>query len=117
MDGLDELAGRRCEACRADAPLLTQQQLDEWLPELPQWQLIEVAGVQQLTRVYRCKNFVGAMALAEEVAVLAEQENHHPSLLVEWGKLTVTWWTHKINGLHENDLVMAARTERLFISL
>jgi 4a-hydroxytetrahydrobiopterin dehydratase len=117
MDELDELAGRRCEACRADAPLLTPRELNERLPQLPQWQLIEVVGVQQLSRVYRCKDFLGAMALAEKVAEIAEQENHHPSLLVEWGKLTVRWWTHKINGLHENDLIMAARTERLFGSL
>jgi 4a-hydroxytetrahydrobiopterin dehydratase len=117
MDELDELAGRRCEACRADAPLLTPRELNERLPQLPQWQLIEVVGVQQLSRVYRCKDFLGAMALAEKVAEIAEQENHHPSLLVEWGKLTVRWWTHKINGLHENDLIMAARTERLFVTL
>jgi len=114
---MDELATRKCSACRADAPPVTPAQLEELLAQLPQWQLIEVDGVKQLSRVYLCHDFLGAMALAEKVAALAEQENHHPSLLVEWGKLTVRWWTHKINGLHENDFVMAARTERLFIAL
>ncbi|MBL1261816.1 MAG: 4a-hydroxytetrahydrobiopterin dehydratase [Thiotrichaceae bacterium] len=111
---MDELAGKACGACRADAPQVTSQQCDELLAQLPQWQLIEVDGVKQLSRVYVCSNFLDAMAQAEKVAKIAEQENHHPALLVEWGKLTVTWWSHKIKGLHENDFVMAARTERLF---
>jgi len=110
---MDELAARECSACRVDAPQVTPSQLDELLAQLPQWQWVEVDGIKQLTRIYACENFLAAMALAEKVAGLAEQENHHPALLVAWGSLTVTWWTHKIKGLHENDFVMAARTERL----
>ncbi len=111
---MDELAGRPCEACRADAPQVTSLQCEALLEQLPQWQLVEVDGVKQLLRVYVCNSFLDAMAQAEKVAQLAQQENHHPALLEECGKLTVTWWTHKIKGLHENDFVMAARTERLF---
>ncbi len=111
---MDELAERPCEACRADVPKLTPLQCEALLDQLPQWRLIEVNGVKQLTRIYLYSGFLDAMAQAEKVAEIAQQENHHPALLVEWGRLTVTWWTHKIKGLHENDFVMAARTERLF---
>ena len=50
----------------------------------------------------------------DEIAELAEKEGHHPALLTEWGRTTVTWWTHKIKGLHRNDFVMAAKTDELF---
>ncbi len=111
---MSELANKQCEACRPGAPLVTQAQIDELMPQLPEWQIIEVDGINHLTRIYKCKNFLDAMAFAEQIAQKAEQENHHPSLLVEWGKLTVTWWTHKINGLHESDFIMAARTDALY---
>jgi len=112
---MSELAGRACEACRADAPQATRAQIDESMAQLPEWQIIDVDGVKRLTRTLKCKNFVEALALAELVGELAEQENHHPALLVEWGRLTVTWWTHKIKGLHENDFILAARTDLLKI--
>jgi 4a-hydroxytetrahydrobiopterin dehydratase len=63
-------------------------------------------------RVY--KNFVEALHFTNKVGELAETEGHHPSLLTEWGKVTVTWWTHKINGLHRNDFIMAAKTDELY---
>ncbi len=112
---MDELAGKRCEACGADAPQVTSLQCEALLAQLPQWRLIEVNGVKQLTKIYLLNGFLDAMAQAEKVAQIAQQENHHPALLVEWGRLTVTWWSHKIKGLHQNDFIMAARTERLFM--
>lgn len=51
------------------------------------------------------------MAFTQKIAVLAEDENHHPAILTEWGKVTVLWWSHKINGLHVNDFIMAAKTD------
>ncbi|NOR79778.1 MAG: 4a-hydroxytetrahydrobiopterin dehydratase, partial [Methyloprofundus sp.] len=58
-------------------------------------------------------NFVDAMAFTQKVSVLAEDENHHPTILTEWGKVTVCWWSHKIKGLHVNDFIMAAKTDQL----
>lgn len=110
---MSELAGRQCEACRADAPRVAEDRVDTLLAQIPAWEIVDVDGVKQLRRVFRCKNFVDALALAARFGELAEQENHHPALLVEWGKLTVTWWTHKIKGLHENDFIMAARCDQL----
>jgi 4a-hydroxytetrahydrobiopterin dehydratase len=105
---------RSCTACRADAPKASPEQIQEALAQLPEWKIIQVDGVDQLQRIYRLKNFAEAMSLTQAIGLLAEEYNHHPALLTEWGKVTVTWWTHKIKGLHENDLVMAAKTDRSF---
>ena len=69
--------------------------------------------IKQLQRQYKFKNFVTAMAFANELAEISEAEGHHPGILVEWGKATVTWWSHSIKGLHRNDFVMAAKTDSL----
>lgn len=102
-----------CEACQIDAPKVTEEEMKELHQQIPQWQLVERDGVYQLEREYTFKNFKQAWALTNKVAQLAEDEFHHPSLLLEWGKLTVTWWTHAIQGLHKNDFIMAAKTEAL----
>jgi 4a-hydroxytetrahydrobiopterin dehydratase len=105
---------KTCTACRVDAPKATPEQIHEALTQLPEWKLIEVEGIEQVHRTYTLKNFVEAMVLTQAIGLLAEEYQHHPALLTEWGKVTVTWWTHKIKGLHENDLIMAAKTEKLF---
>jgi len=77
------------------------------------WSLIKRDGVDQLERVFTFKTYVDGAAFTQRVAELAEQEDHHPSIVLEWGKVTVTWWTHKINGLHQNDFICAAKTNTL----
>jgi 4a-hydroxytetrahydrobiopterin dehydratase len=108
------LCEKTCSACHAGAPKATQDQLQEALIQLPEWKLKQLDGIDQLQRTYTVKNFVEAIALTQAIGLLAEEFNHHPALLTEWGKVTVSWWTHKIKGLHENDLIMAAKTEKLF---
>ncbi len=102
-----------CEACRADAPTVGSEQAKSLLGEIPDWQLIQEEGVDQLMRQFKFRNFVEAMAFANEVGELAESEGHHPKIIVEWGRVQVFWWTHKIRGLHRNDFIMAARTDGL----
>jgi 4a-hydroxytetrahydrobiopterin dehydratase len=108
---------KTCTACHVGAPPLTDAELDKGLQQLPDWQVVTVDGVQQLTRCYKFSNFVTALGFTNAVGELAEELSHHPAILTEWGKVTVSWWTHKIKGLHENDLIMAAKTEQLFNSL
>lgn len=104
----------------ADLPLNTNRQLldavsrNRLLTELPQWEIRRVDAVDQLVRVFKWKNFAQALAFATQVAALAEKNNHHPALLIEWGKTTVSWWTHSLGGLHNNDFIMAARCDVLF---
>ncbi len=107
------LKQEHCEACRADAPAASQAEIGAWRDEIPDWKLIEEEGVQKLERQFSFPDFVAAMAFTGKVAALAEAEGHHPALLTEWGKVTVTWWSHKLRGLHRNDFICAARTDAL----
>jgi 4a-hydroxytetrahydrobiopterin dehydratase len=111
---MTDLSEKTCSACRAGAPQATEAEIAEALNALPEWSVIQVNAINQLTRTYTFKNFVSALAFTNTIGAVAEEYNHHPALLTEWGKVTVTWWTHKIKGLHENDLIMAAKTEKLF---
>jgi 4a-hydroxytetrahydrobiopterin dehydratase len=107
------LAQSKCVACRADAPTVSDVEIAELHPEVPDWELVELDGIRRLRRVFSFDDFEGALAFTNEVGALAEREGHHPALLTEWGRTTVTWWTHKIKGLHRNDFVMAAKTDAL----
>jgi 4a-hydroxytetrahydrobiopterin dehydratase len=105
------LAEKQCEACRANAPRVTEDEARELQGDIPEWRMIEVNGEERLHRVFKFRNFAQALEFTNEVGGLAEAENHHPAVLLEYGKVTVDWWTHKINGLHKNDFIMAARTD------
>lgn len=107
------LSKESCEACRAGAPTVSGEELPTLLAETPQWKVETRDGIQQLERLFTFNNFVDAMHFANSVGDLAEEANHHPAILVEWGKVTVTWWSHKIKGLHRNDFILAARTNEL----
>ena len=102
-----------CTACRADAPRVTDEEIAELKPQIPDWQIVERDGIRRLERVFRLKDFAQALAFTNKVGAIAEAEGHHPALLTQWGSVTVTWWTHKIRGLHRNDFIMAAKTDRL----
>ena len=108
-----DLAIKKCEACRAGVPLATQAEIEELMRQLPKWKIVEIDGIRRLTRSYDFNNFMEAMSFSNKIAAIAEEENHHPAILTEWGKVTVTWWSHIIKGLHLNDFIMAAKTEEL----
>ncbi|MBY5922161.1 4a-hydroxytetrahydrobiopterin dehydratase [Ferrimonas balearica] len=110
---MTELSKMTCEACQAGAPKVSDEELATLMKELPDWAAPVKEGVLQLERVYRFKNFKQAWAFSNKVAEMAEAEFHHPGILLEWGKVTVTWWTHAIGGLHKNDFIMAAKTDAL----
>ena len=111
---MSDLTQIKCVPCRGDEPTVTEAELAEFLPEVPEWKIVEREGIQRLERVFKFKNFVQALAFTNKIGELAEAEEHHPAILTEWGRVTVTWWTHKIRGLHRNDLIMAAKTDRLY---
>jgi 4a-hydroxytetrahydrobiopterin dehydratase len=110
---MSKLSNERCEACRIDAPRLNDDEIRELLPKVQGWNLVTIEGINRLTRQFKFKNFIEALAFTNEVAEIAEVEDHHPAILTEWGSVEVTWWTHKIKGLHRNDFVMAARTNAI----
>ena len=108
-----DLSKQSCEACRADAPKISDEDLKLMMPNIPDWSVIVIDGVMQLSREFDFNNFAQALAFTNRVGEIAETEDHHPAILTEWGKVTVTWWSHKIRGLHKNDLIMAARTDEV----
>src|SRR5512135_3233969 len=110
----EQLARMTSVACRSDAPTVTDTEIEELRPQVPDWELIEVDGIRRLRRVFAFPDFAQALAFTDEVGRIAEDEGHHPALFTEWGRTTVTWWTHKIRGLHRNDFVMAAKTDELY---
>jgi 4a-hydroxytetrahydrobiopterin dehydratase len=111
---METLTQMKCVACRKDAPTVTDAEMAEFHPQVPEWELVELDGVKRLRRVFSFGGFTQALEFTNRVGELAEEEGHHPALLTEWGRTTVTWWTHKIRGLHRNDLVMAAKTDVLY---
>ncbi|HYK86520.1 MAG TPA: 4a-hydroxytetrahydrobiopterin dehydratase [Ktedonobacteraceae bacterium] len=111
---MDQLTQMTCVACRKGEPTVTDAEIAEFQPQIPDWQIIEVDGIQRLQRVFTFSNFVDALAFTNKIGALAEAAGHHPALLTEWGKTTVTWWTHKIRGLHRNDFIMAAKTDEVY---
>lgn len=110
---MPELRSLRCEACRKGAPVATFEERAEYLPQIPEWRVVEREGEERLERAFTFPDFLSALAFTNRVGELAESEGHHPALLTEWGRVTVTWWTHKIRGLHRNDFILAARTDDL----
>lgn len=102
----------KCEACTSDAVALTPEQQQTLLLELSDWEIIVRDDIPQLEKTYRFKNFKLAWAFSNQVAELAEEEFHHPAILLEWGKVTVTWWSHSIKGLHNNDFICASKCDR-----
>lgn len=103
-----------CSPVPTDASPLTEQQFNALQEELTGWKTVNINGELRLEKTYRFKDFNQALAFTNRVGELANLEDHHPAILTEWGKVTVTWWTHKIKGLHKNDFIMAARTEQLY---
>ena len=110
---MEALTNEKCTACHRDSPLVTEAEVQELKPQIRDWALVEREGIQRLERVFTVKDFAEALSFTNRVGVLAEAEGHHPAILTEWGRVTVTLWTHKIHGLHRNDFIMAAKIDSL----
>jgi 4a-hydroxytetrahydrobiopterin dehydratase len=104
------LAEKKCTPCRGGTPPLTPPEYEPLLKQLTDWQII---SGHHLCKTYTFENFAQSMALANRIAELAEQQNHHPDLLVRWGELRVEIWTHAADGLTESDFILAAKIDRL----
>jgi 4a-hydroxytetrahydrobiopterin dehydratase len=110
---MTELKQQNCEACTSFSQPVTEAEIEQFKSQLNGWQVQEREGILRLEKVYKFRDFKSAIALTNAVGEEAEKEGHHPALLTEWGKVTVTWWTHSISGLHKNDFIMAAKTDAI----
>ncbi|EGV27706.1 pterin-4-alpha-carbinolamine dehydratase [Thiorhodococcus drewsii AZ1] len=110
---MSQLTQETCEACRADAPKVSDEELATLIKDIPDWSTEVRDGVMQLEKRFEFPDFAQALAFTNRVGEIAEAEGHHPKLVTEWGQVIVTWWSHKIRGLHRNDFIMAAKTDQL----
>ena len=108
------LADEQCSIPRRDQTPLSEIETAQLIEQIPGWKSVEQDGVPRLERTYKFKNFIEALAFTNQVGEIAEQQDHHPALLTEWGKVSVSWWTHAVGGLHRNDFIMAAKTDLLY---
>lgn len=104
---------KSCVPCQGGVPTLTDTEITQLEPNVPEWKVITVDGVRRLERTFEYKDFLEAMRFVNKVADVAEGEGHHPDLHIHWNRVRVEIWTHKIGGLHENDFILAAKIDRV----
>ena len=114
---MDVLRNERCTACRRDSPRVTAEEIEELRLQVPDWKLVDRESILRLERTFRFRDFAEALSFTNRVGALAEAEGHHPAILTEWGQVTVTLWTHAIQGLHRNDFIMAAKIGSLAVAI
>lgn len=114
MSDNNDLYREQCQACRVDAPRVDAAEQGVLLQQIPAWTVVHSDGVDRLQRSFAFPDFREALAFTDRVGELAESLGHHPEIITAWGRVTVGWWTHKIGGLHRNDFIAAAKTDRLY---
>jgi 4a-hydroxytetrahydrobiopterin dehydratase len=107
---MSTLASKNCVPCRGEVPALHGRELHDLSHQLPNWQVVDE---HHITRTFQFPNFQGALDFANRVGAIAEEQGHHPDILVSWGKAQITIWTHKVNGLTESDFILAAKVDQI----
>lgn len=108
---MTKLGNMACIPCSEGGKPLTAEEIERFRQDIPDWEVVTESGVLHLRRTFMFPDFRQAIAFTNRIGELAEAEGHHPRLVTEWGKVTVEWWTHSVQGLHQNDFIMAARTD------
>jgi 4a-hydroxytetrahydrobiopterin dehydratase len=103
------LAEKSCIPCRGGVPPLTRVEIQPLLSQLQGW---EVKDDKHLLKTIKVKDFLESLKLANKIGAIAEEQGHHPDLLVRWGELKIDLWTHKIDGLTESDFILAAKIDK-----
>lgn len=111
---MNELAKLHCSPVSKASPKLNNDAVKPLFDQLEGWSIYMKEGEPRLEKTFKFPDFDKAMAFTILIANEAALEDHHPALLIEWGKVTVTWWTHVVKGLHQNDFIMAAKTDTLY---
>jgi 4a-hydroxytetrahydrobiopterin dehydratase len=107
---MTDLASKTCVPCRGNVPPLAGRDLAELASQEPGWKVVDG---HHISREFKFPDFVQALAFVNKVGAIAEEQGHHPDILLSWGKANVTTWTHKINGLTESDFILAAKIDKL----
>jgi len=107
---MSDLASKTCTPCRGGVPPLAGKELEALARQVPQWKVVEG---HHITRAVKFSDFQQALAFVNRVGAVAEEQGHHPDILLSWGKAEITTWTHSVNGLTESDFILAAKIDRL----
>ncbi len=107
---MPSLATKTCVPCRGGVPPLKGKELEALHQQVPRWKLVDE---RQINRVFTFPDFKQALDFVNRVGAVAEEQGHHPDILLAWGKAEITLWTHKIDGLTESDFIMAAKIDGL----
>jgi 4a-hydroxytetrahydrobiopterin dehydratase len=107
------LESKTCVPCRGGVPPLQGKELAEIHKRLPEWAHWKVVNERHVTREFTFPDFKRALDFVNRVGALAEEQGHHPDIFLAWGKVGITLWTHKIDGLTESDFIMAAKIDRI----
>ena len=103
--------GPICEACLETADPADQKDIDAFIESSEEWVLVDEDNTRKLTKVYKFANFQEAQDYTHKVSRLAEDVGHHPVIVLQWGSVRVTWWSHKIKNIHPLDLILAERCD------
>ncbi len=114
---MSNLSEMKCIACRGGDPPASEKERAVWFPQIADWKLIHFQGKERLKRKYAFKKYSKALNFAHQVGQWADEQDHHPSILIEWGWVTVIWWTHVVEGLHQNDFISAAKTDTIYLDI
>lgn len=112
---MTDLSELKCITCRSGDQKLTDVEIAELHTQVSGWEIIEVDNVSRLEREFKLNNYAEALDFTNKIAAIAEEQDHHPLIVLEWGRVTIQWWTHVVNGLHKNDFIMATKTDELFL--
>jgi 4a-hydroxytetrahydrobiopterin dehydratase len=110
VNKMSDLASKTCVPCKGGVPPLAGKELDALAKQVPQW---KVVNGHHITRTFTFPDFRQALAFVNKAGEIAEQQGHHPDILLSWGKAEITTWTHKIDGLTESDFILAAKIDKL----
>jgi 4a-hydroxytetrahydrobiopterin dehydratase len=106
---MQNLLKKKCVPCEGGVKALSKIEVEKYLKEIPGWQLDK--SVKKIYKEFKFKDFIGAINFVNNIAELAENENHHPDIHVNYNKVLIELWTHAINGLSENDFIVAAKID------
>lgn len=108
---MSDLISKKCTACRGGVPRLKGKLLKQFKNRISKsWKII---NQHHLEKEFKFKDFKKSLEFTNKVGRLAEREGHHPDICLSWGKVKIITYTHKINGLHENDFILAAKIDKL----
>ena len=114
---MEKLAQERCVPCTGDVPKLSDDEISALHMNTPMWEVTEVDGAKQIQRTFDFDRYPDGLIFASRVGRLAQEQDHHPRIVIEYKKVTLEWYTHAIKGLHRNDFVMAAKSDETYLKL